>query len=43
MTAALIKAFFTSKNGKPNKTLEKMGFDVLSGLLKSTFKNGKPT
>lgn len=43
MTAALIKAFFTYKNGKPNKTLEKMGFDVLSGLLQNTFKNGKPT
>lgn len=43
MTTALIKAFFTYKNGKPNKTLEKMGFDVLSGLLQNTFKNGKPT
>lgn len=43
ITAALIKTFFTSKNGKPNKTLEKMGFDVLSGLLQNTFKNGKPT
>lgn len=43
MTAALIKAFFTSKNGKPNKTLKKMGPDVLSGLLQNTFKNKKPT
>lgn len=43
ITAALIKTFFTSKNGKPNKILEKMGFDVLSGLLQNTFKNGKPT
>ena len=43
MTAALIKAFFTSKNGKPNKILEKMGPDVLSSLLQSTFKNKKPT
>lgn len=43
MTTALIKTFFTSKNGKPNKILEKMGFDVLSGLLQNTFKNGKPT
>ena len=43
MTAALIKAFFTSKNGKPNKILEKMGPDVLSGLLQNTFKNKKPT
>lgn len=40
---ALIKTFFTSKNGKPNKILEKMGPDVLSGLLQNTFKNGKPT
>ena len=40
---ALIKTFFTSKNGKPNKILEKMGLDVLSGLLQNTFKNGKPT
>lgn len=43
ITTALIKTFFTSKNGKPNKILEKMGFDVLSGLLQNTFKNGKPT
>lgn len=43
ITTALIKTFFTSKNGKPNKVLEKMGFDVLSGLLQNTFKNGKPT
>lgn len=43
MTAALIKAFFTSKNGKPNKILKKMGPDVLSGLLQNTFKNKKPT
>lgn len=41
--AALIKTFFTSKNGKPNKILEKMGPDVLSGLLQNTFKNEKPT
>ena len=40
---ALIKTFFTSKNGKPNKVLNKMGLDVLSGLLQNTFKNGKPT
>ena len=40
---ALIKTFFTSKNGKPNKILEKMGPDVLSGLLQNTFKNEKPT
>lgn len=40
---ALIKTFFTSKNGKPNKILNKMGLDVLSGLLQNTFKNGKPT
>lgn len=43
MTTALIKTFFTNKNGKPNKVLEKMGFDVLSGLLQNTFKNKKPT
>lgn len=43
MTIALIKTFFTSKNGKPNKVLKKMGFDTLSGLLQNTFKNGKPT
>lgn len=43
ITTALIKTFFTSKNGKPNKILEKMGPDVLSGLLQNTFKNGKPT
>lgn len=43
MVTALIKTFFTSKNGKPNKILEKMGLDVLSGLLQNTFKNGKPT
>ena len=43
VTALLIKAFFTSKNGKPNKILEKMGPDVLSGLLQNTFKNEKPT
>lgn len=42
-TTALIKTFFTSKNGKPNKILEKMGPDVLSGLLQNTFKNEKPT
>ena len=41
MVAALIKTFFTSKNGKPNKILEKMGPDVLSGLLQNTFKNKK--
>lgn len=43
MVTALIKTFFTSKNGKPNKILEKMGPDVLSGLLQNTFKNDKPT
>lgn len=43
MVAALIKTFFTNKNGKPNKILEKMGPDVLSGLLQNTFKNEKPT
>lgn len=43
IVTALIKAFFTSKNGKPNKVLEKMGPDVLSGLLQNTFKNKKPT
>ena len=43
MVAALIKTFFTNKNGKPNKILEKMGPDVLSGLLQNTFKNKKPT
>ena len=43
IVTALIKAFFTSKNGKPNKVLEKMGPDVLSGLLQNTFKNEKPT
>ena len=43
IVAALIKTFFTSKNGKPNKILEKMGPDVLSGLLQNTFKNNKPT
>ena len=43
IVAALIKTFFTSKNGKPNKILEKMGPDVLSGLLQNTFKNEKPT
>lgn len=43
ITTALIKTFFTNKNGKPNKVLEKMGFDVLSGLLQNTFKNKKPT
>ena len=43
MVTALIKTFFTSKNGKPNKILEKMGPDVLSGLLQNTFKNEKPT
>ena len=43
IVTALIKTFFTSKNGKPNKILEKMGPDVLSGLLQNTFKNGKPT
>lgn len=43
ITAALIKTFFTSKNGKPNKILENMGYDVLSGLLQNTFKDGKPT
>ena len=43
MVTALIKTFFTNKNGKPNKILEKMGPDVLSGLLQNTFKNEKPT
>ena len=43
IVAALIKTFFTNKNGKPNKILEKMGPDVLSGLLQNTFKNKKPT
>ena len=43
IVTALIKTFFTSKNGKPNKVLEKMGPDVLSGLLQNTFKNEKPT
>lgn len=43
IVAALIKTFFTNKNGKPNKILEKMGPDVLSGLLQNTFKNEKPT
>ena len=43
MVTALIKTFFTNKNGKPNKILEKMGPDVLSGLLQNTFKNKKPT
>lgn len=43
IVAALIKTFFTNKNGKPNKILEKMGLDVLSGLLQNTFKDGKPT
>ena len=43
IVTALIKTFFTSKNGKPNKILEKMGPDVLSGLLQNTFKNEKPT
>ena len=43
IVTALIKAFFTNKNGKPNKILEKMGPDVLSGLLQNTFKNKKPT
>ena len=43
IVAALIKTFFTDKNGKPNKILEKMGPDVLSGLLQNTFKNEKPT
>lgn len=43
ITTALIKTFFTNKDGKPNKVLEKMGPDVLSGLLQNTFKNGKPT
>lgn len=43
IVATLIKTFFTSKNGKPNKILEKMGPDVLSGLLQNTFKNEKPT
>lgn len=43
ITLALIKTFFISKNGKPNKVLKKMGLDVLSDLLQNTFKNGKPT
>ena len=43
IVTALIKTFFTDKNGKPNKILEKMGPDVLSGLLQNTFKNKKPT
>ena len=43
IVTALIKTFFTNKNGKPNKILEKMGPDVLSGLLQNTFKNEKPT
>lgn len=43
IVTALLKAFFTNKNGKPNKILEKMGPDVLSGLLQNTFKNEKPT
>lgn len=43
IVTALIKTFFTNKNGKPNKILEKMGPDVLSGLLQNTFKNKKPT
>ena len=43
IVTALIKTFFTDKNGKPNKILEKMGPDVLSGLLQNTFKNEKPT
>ena len=43
IVTALIKTFFTDKNGKPNKVLEKMGPDVLSGLLQNTFKNEKPT
>lgn len=43
ITTALIRTFFISKNGKPNKVLEKIGLDVLSSLLQNTFKNGKPT
>ena len=43
IVTALINTFFTSKDGKPNKILEKMGPDVLSGLLQNTFKNKKPT
>lgn len=43
IVTALIKTFFTNKNGKPNKILEKMGPDILSGLLQNTFKNEKPT
>ena len=43
IVTALIETFFTNKNGKPNKILEKMGPDVLSGLLQNTFKNEKPT
>lgn len=43
ITAALIRTFFTSKNGQPNKVLEKMGLDVVSGLLQNTYKDGKPT
>lgn len=43
IVVTLIKIFFTSKNGKPNKILKKIGPDVLSGLLQNTFKNGKPT
>ena len=43
IVTALIKTFFTNKNGKPNKKKKKMGPDVLSGLLQNTFKNEKPT
>ena len=43
IVTALIKTFFTNKNGKPNEVLKKMGPDVLSGLLQNTFKNEKPT
>lgn len=43
ITTALIRTFFTSKNGQPNKVLEKMGLDVVSGLLQNTYKDGKPT
>lgn len=39
---SLITSFFMKK-GKPNKVLEKLGEDVVGGILEGTLKDGKPT
>ena len=43
LVTTLIKLFFMSKVGKPNKILTKMGTGLLGSLLQNTFKNKKPT